>query len=315
VILIAGIPSEDPLRRVIDACSERGFDYVVLNQRHASDIDILLSIDDKALRGTIWIAGQAYPIDGFTGVYSRTIDSTILPELRASKHTMDSSAFPARVLSLFTLLNDVLDVVPARVVNRPSSMGSNMSKPFQAQHIVATGMRIPETLVTNDPKAVHAFRAQHGHIIYKSISAIRSIVRVWTPTEGPNLADVETLPTQFQAFVPGENIRVHVVDREIFATRIISEAVDYRYATLDGLETTMAPMELPTDVAAACVNLTKSLGLAFSGIDLKRTPAGEWYCFEVNTSPAYSYFEHHGGQPIADTLARFLVGLDNHAHG
>jgi hypothetical protein len=31
------------------------------------------------------------------------------------------------------------------------------------------------------------------------------------------------------------------------------------------------------------------------------------YCFEVNPSPAYSYYESHTGQPISAALARYLV--------
>ncbi len=137
---------------------------------------------------------------------------------------------------------------------------------------------------------------------------MRSIVREWSPTIGPDLAAVARVPTQFQAFVPGVNIRVHVVGDALFATEIASAAVDYRYGERDGFDTAMAPVELPQAIAEACVQLTSGLGLVLSGIDLKRTPAGEWYCFEVNPSPAYSYFEELGGQPIAEALVRALSG-------
>jgi len=40
-------------------------------------------------------------------------------------------------------------------------------------------------------------------------------------------------PAQFQAFIPGDNVRVHTVGDQLFATRIHSEAVDYRYAGQD----------------------------------------------------------------------------------
>jgi D-alanine-D-alanine ligase-like ATP-grasp enzyme len=43
-----------------------------------------------------------------------------------------------------------------------------------------------------------------------------------------------------------------------------------------------------------------------AGIDLRRTPSGEWYCFEVNPSPAYSWFDLDGR--IATAIARFLAG-------
>jgi glutathione synthase/RimK-type ligase-like ATP-grasp enzyme len=48
-------------------------------------------------------------------------------------------------------------------------------------------------------------------------------------------------------------------------------------------------------------------GLAFAGIDLKITPAGEIFCFEVNPSPDFSFYEANTGQPIASALARYLA--------
>ncbi|HYX61651.1 MAG TPA: hypothetical protein VE888_21875, partial [Streptosporangiaceae bacterium] len=35
-------------------------------------------------------------------------------------------------------------------------------------------------------------------------------------------------------------------------------------------------------------------------------PDGDWYCFEVNTAPAFSWFQDHTGQPIADAVAALL---------
>ena len=62
-----------------------------------------------------------------------------------------------------------------------------------------------------------------------------------------------------------------------------------------------------TEVAERCVALTADLGLEFAGIDLKITPDGEVYCFEVNPSPAYTYFSGQTKQPIPEALARHLV--------
>jgi glutathione synthase/RimK-type ligase-like ATP-grasp enzyme len=50
------------------------------------------------------------------------------------------------------------------------------------------------------------------------------------------------------------------------------------------------------------------LGLAFAGIDLKITPEKHVYCFEVNPSPAFSYYQSNTGQPIADAVAAYLDG-------
>jgi glutathione synthase/RimK-type ligase-like ATP-grasp enzyme len=121
------------------------------------------------------------------------------------------------------------------------------------------------------------------------------------------LERVRALPTQFQALVEGEDVRVHVVDGEVFATRIRSAATDYRYAGRDGLEAELTATELPGDVAQRCVDLARSLDLPLVGIDLRETPDGRFVCFEANPMPGYSYFESQTGQPISEALVRYLV--------
>jgi glutathione synthase/RimK-type ligase-like ATP-grasp enzyme len=42
------------------------------------------------------------------------------------------------------------------------------------------------------------------------------------------------------------------------------------------------------------------------GIDLKRSPDQEYFCFEVNPSPGYSYYQSNTGQDIASAIVRYL---------
>lgn len=104
------------------------------------------------------------------------------------------------------------------------------------------------------------------------------------------------------------NVRVHVVGDRLFATRIETDAIDYRYASRDGKEAALSPVELDEEVSHRCLRLANSLGLPFAGLDLKITPHDEVYCFEVNPSPGFSYFQQETGQPIADAVADYLIG-------
>ena len=70
----------------------------------------------------------------------------------------------------------------------------------------------------------------------------------------------------------------------------------------------MRAYDLPAELARRCVQLSAALGLAFAGIDLRIAPDGDVVCFEVNPSPAYSYYEAHTEQPIAAAVARYLAG-------
>jgi glutathione synthase/RimK-type ligase-like ATP-grasp enzyme len=57
------------------------------------------------------------------------------------------------------------------------------------------------------------------------------------------------------------------------------------------------------------------MDLVLTGIDLKRTPEGAYYCFEANPSPGFLYYEQHSGQPISLALAELLRrGLQSERH-
>jgi glutathione synthase/RimK-type ligase-like ATP-grasp enzyme len=203
-----------------------------------------------------------------------------------------------------------LDASDALVINRSDPSATNNSKPHQLTLIRAAGLSIPETFISNDPAAARRFLAANPDSIYKSISGVRSIVRRVSDSHHGFMDDVAWCPTLFQRVVPGINHRVHVVGDEVLAVRIESDQLDYRYGAA-----TMVAVELPAEVALKCRSLNSMLGLHFSGIDLMRTPEDEWYCFEVNPSPGFSYFEKGGGQPISRALADFMIGADKRGTG
>jgi glutathione synthase/RimK-type ligase-like ATP-grasp enzyme len=187
-------------------------------------------------------------------------------------------------------------------------MATNISKPYQSQLIRHHGFLIPDTLITNDPQLVREFQARHGRVIYKSISAARSIVQTLEESDFERIQQIRWCPTQFQAFIEGTNLRVHVVGDHVFGTAVRSEATDYRYAVRQvGSDAELREVELSEGLSEQCVNLTKALGLVFSGIDLKVTPSNEVFCFEVNPSPGFSYYESHTGQPISAAVAYCLM--------
>jgi hypothetical protein len=307
MILMVGIPTEPPLALAIASAERLRIPHTVIHQRHAARGDIAVGWRGGRPEARLWYGGDAIALETYAGIYLRTMEVAALPEHRERGRTPPDPALLARARMVTELLHRWSAIAPGIVANRPSASGSNGSKPFQAQLIAAAGLCTPPTLVTNHPDAVRAFHTKHGRIIYKSVSGERSIVREWRPGSGPDLAAVRRLPTQFQAFIPGENVRVHVVGDSVFAHRVRSEAIDYRYAAMDQLDTRLEAMVLPDTIAQACVHLARTLSLVLAGIDLKRTPDGTWYCFEVNPSPAYSYYQNATGQPIADALVRLLA--------
>lgn len=311
MILLVGIPTEAPLALVRERLESAGMEHRVISQRRCLESAIRMQVaggdghGPMDLSGVLEHQGESIALESCAGIYLRLMDDTALPELAGEQ--ADS---PARrhVRAWHEALTAWCEVTPRRVANRMSAMGSNASKPFQAQAIVQAGFSTPETLVTSDPEAVRRFHARHGRVIFKSLSGVRSIVKELDADDLARLEAIRWCPVQFQAFVPGENVRVHVVGEEVFATLIHSEATDYRYATRQtGSAAELEPTALDPGCEARCVALASALGLPFAGIDLKVAPDGQVFCFEVNPSPGYSYYEGQTGQPISAALAEWLA--------
>lgn len=305
MILLCGIPTETPLELVRERLEAQGAPHLVFGQRGFADMDVEFGISAGAVTGTLRIDGRTHRLEDVSAVYVRLMDDQHLPELRGEP---EGSPLRQRARRLHDALLRWCEIAPARVVNRVGAMGSNSSKPYQAQTIVRHGFLTPETLITNDPERVRDFQTRHGRIVYKSMSGTRSIVQTLGPADDERLERIRWCPVQFQAFVEGRNVRVHTVGERVFATAITTEATDYRYAVQQvGDHAELEAVELADDLAERCVRLARALELPFAGIDLKITPNDDVYCLEVNPSPAYSYYEGHTGQPISEALACYLA--------
>jgi hypothetical protein len=76
--------------------------------------------------------------------------------------------------------------------------------------------------------------------------------------------------------------------------------VDYR-TDVDKMVLT----EVPGRIAENCRAVTEALELPIAGIDLIRTPEGEWYFLEANPSPAFTFYPDRA--TVAARIARLLA--------
>jgi hypothetical protein len=116
-----------------------------------------------------------------------------------------------------------------------------------------------------------------GRLFYKSLSGVRSMVTRLTPAHRERFHDLSSCPTQFQQWIPGSDFRVHVAGNDVFACKVTSSATDYRYPGPEEETPEIQPRELPDDLADRCRRLVASMSLALAGIDLRRTPDGQWF--------------------------------------
>ena len=208
MILLCGIPSEPPLALVAKALEERGAPYLLFNQRQFASAAISFEITGGRAAGSLQIDGAVHRLDDIAGVYTRLMDYRRLPELAGVPESADAYRYCAA-------LNDTLarwcEICDARVVNRMAPMGSNSSKPYQAQLIRRYGFYVPATLVTIVPSKCWRFASvTSGSSTNRSAACARSCRPSKTPIWRVSRRCAG--PTQFQQYVEGYD-GVHVVGR------------------------------------------------------------------------------------------------------
>lgn len=304
MILICGGLADSVTELVCARLADCGYPYRLLDLgKYPAEFQIKWHWQGSDPSG--YIAGSDWKVDleDLTGVYIRYLGS----EGRLAPPNVAPADVPAMYFEYDTGLMALLEDLPCAVVNRLGGGMSNNSKAYQALLVRQCGLLTPPTLVTNDPAAAQRFYEDcQGEVIYKSLSGVRSIVRRLQPEQLERLSLLRHGPAQFQGFIPGENVRVHTVGDQLFATRVHSDVVDYRYASREGRTVEMEPTILPSAIAGSCARLARELDLLLAGIDLKETPNGDYYCFEVNPCPGFLYYERHSGQPISAALAGLL---------
>jgi hypothetical protein len=304
MILVAGGLADIVTELVCARLESIGLPYRLVDMtRYPEGYRLRLTWTDGRPDGWLETDDWRLQVAEISAVYIRLMgsDGRYAPSGAPPEHTLDiQREADAALLAL-------IESLPCLVVSRLAGGLTNHSKPLQALAIRAAGLTVPATLITTSPADARRFIDAHdGRVVYKSISGIRSIVNRIDPEHLDRLPFLRDAPAQFQEEIVGDDVRVHTVGDEVIATRIRSEAVDYRYGGPRGMPALMEPATLPPEVEAACRRLARTLDLPLAGIDLKETPDGRHVCFEINPSPGFSYYERNTGQPISLALANLL---------
>ena len=295
MILLWGLLEDDTFRSVHDRVRRRHVKLAFVN--HASIGRTRLEFDSlPEPHYRLSCGDKSYELNEMSAAYLRPYDH----RLYAEPGSRTAKVEPPDVVH--HLLMSWAEHATGVIINRPSAEATNQSKLYQAMAIERSGLQVPESLVSNDMEEIESFAARHGRVIYKSMSSVRSIVRELDVRSLGALGAIG--PALFQQRIIGRNVRVHVVGDATVACGIESDATDYRYGMAR-----MALCELPSDVAQKCATLTRELGLELSGIDLMVTADDQYYCLEVNPSPAFSVFDVASNGTIAELVAERLTAM------
>jgi MvdC family ATP-grasp ribosomal peptide maturase len=209
----------------------------------------------------------------------------------------------------------------ARWVNDIQRERAAENKQRQLRVAAAAGLRIPRTLVTNDPAAARQFFDEtEGRMVAKLLRPLTVSMNAdsdFVYTSRVNAEDLdaaETLrhsPMVFQELIPkARELRIAWVDGEAFTGALDASGTsrgqtDWRRAAPE--ECRWETAELPAEVSSGLRSLMSELGLVFGAVDLICTPEGEHVFLEVNPAGEWGMLERDLNLPISDAIAGALL--------
>lgn len=210
----------------------------------------------------------------------------------------------------------MLDSLSCRWMNPRLPDEAAQHKPAQWAVAHQVGLKLPRTLVTNEPEAARSFveAVGVGRTVFKAFLAATEDwreTRLVLKEDMDRLDSVRYAPVIFQEYVEGVDLRITIVGDSIFAAEIdarhTSYPVDMRMAVG---ESKVSPVTLPTRVASGLKKLMQRLGLVYGAIDMRRTSGGDYHFLEVNPAGQWLFVEARTGLPISQAVADTLSSME-----
>lgn len=215
MILLFGALSDSAIAYLAHRLMEAKARFFLLDPRQlGAGVDLEWEANPRSVAGHLRHDGQVMPLSGVRSAYVH-----LLSVPRRSDAAGQGKPAALSSLSAQWLVRSFLETTPILVCNRPSAIATNYSKTWPQQVITAHGFPVARTFVTNVPEeARESYETCGRRVIYKSLSARRSIVKRLTKSDLKRLPNVRACPTQLQEWVPGVDVRVHVMGRRLFPT-------------------------------------------------------------------------------------------------
>ncbi len=334
VVVLISDGSEEHCLRVGRELRRRGVEPFELDQQNLSATSVRLTLGGpSSCEGSLESAeGRSIRIKEITAVaYWPTWIQANVPGMSAEARLLVEDEWYAFLANLAFLTPQ------ARWVNPWWVRTAGHPRLHQLRLAQSLGLAIPETLVTNSIDEVREFvgrfpsgaankrltnllRPLPGHVVPSTRILTTRIDPVKLAEADPN--SVRYAPVYLQEYVPKDvEIRAYVAGDSVLSVEILSQedpqtADDWRNypvaQTADGPDLDIRRWkcritELPAHLNRAIIELTRQLGLYFSGVDLIRRPDGKYVFLEANYGGAWAWIQDITGLPVLERYTDLLV--------
>jgi glutathione synthase/RimK-type ligase-like ATP-grasp enzyme len=202
-------------------------------------------------------------------------------------------------------------------VSHPFKLRRGEVKALQLAEASRAGLKIPHTLISNDPAGATTFVDALG----ATECAIKPLIAVGVTDEhgyrlpltttlppGHSLESVALAPTMLQPYVEKAfELRCVVIGDRIFSAKMDSQADEKSRVDWRGGDPVHEIFALPASVEASIHRLMDSFGLNFASLDMIVTPEGEYVFLELNPNGQWLWLEFELGLPLVASMADLLT--------
>lgn len=205
------------------------------------------------------------------------------------------------------------------VYNRPRQNYFSSIKPVQYRVAVQVGLKLPKTLISNDPEAVRHFLEDTPRAVLKGVS-----LSGFDNGEEHYALFVQELDSSALRDIDGRLPRCPAVVQEIVdwtqAARVVVLQdkiwcfLSDRRQHLDWRVDTDAPWSfgnVPADIADKLRLLHNELGLLYACADMLIDQSGNWWFLETNANGQWLWLEESSSYPLSRELGAAMVGSGN----
>jgi glutathione synthase/RimK-type ligase-like ATP-grasp enzyme len=202
-------------------------------------------------------------------------------------------------------------------VSHPFKLRRGEVKALQLAEASRAGLKIPQTLISNDPARATTFVDALGD----AECAIKPLMAVGVTDEqgyrlpltttlppGYSLESVALAPTMLQPYVDKAfELRCVVMGDRIFSAKMDSQADEKSRIDWRGGDPEHEIFDLPEHVEASIHRLMDSFELNFASLDMIVTPEGEYVFLELNPNGQWLWLELELGLPLVESMADLLT--------
>lgn len=262
--------------------------------------------------------GSIYDLSTFESLWYRRIRIG-----ESLKHSLDAEYVAPSVDESRKTFFGMIASLDIFKLDDPLKMELANRKQLQLKVAQDIGLKIPKTLITNEPQAVKKFYEENPQgVITKmqaSFAVNQSGAEMVVFTNAVNeealkeLEQIRFCPMTFQENIPKKlELRIIVVGNKLYTASVDSQQSteskdDWRKKGISFIND-WEKFELPKEVEQRVLKFMHHFGLNYGALDFILTPDDQLYFLEINTAGEFYWLERKPGFPISSGLADLLLG-------